>query len=254
LFELGNSLREARLRQHLDFPEVEQATKIRAKYLRALEAEQFDQLPSQTYVKGFLRSYAEYLGLEGQLFVDEYNSRFVASDDDLLLRPRRSSARPPRQREHRRIERNVVVLTLVAIGVIAALIIAAWKFGGSSPSTIPNLKNATKQTAASKKKKTQSKPAAPARKPGVALLVVKAVRGPSYLAVRVGSVTGRVLYQGTLEKGHAIPFQARKLWLQLTYPTNVVLRLNGNYHSVGGTKPRVLLVTSKSISAAGPGT
>jgi cytoskeleton protein RodZ len=252
LFEIGNSLREARLRQHLDFPEVEQATKIRAKYLRALEAEQFDQLPSQTYVKGFLRSYAEYLGLEGQLFVDEYNSRFVASDDDLQLRPRRSSARPPRQREHRRIERNVVVLTLIAIGVIAALIIAAWKFGGSSPSSIPNLKNATKQTPA--KKKTQSKAAPAARKPGVALLVVKAVRGPSYLAVRIGSVTGRVLYQGTLEKGDAVPFEAPKLWLQITYPTNVVLRLNGNYHSVGGTKPRVLLVTSKSISAAGPGT
>jgi cytoskeleton protein RodZ len=252
LFEIGNSLREARLRQHLDFPEVEQATKIRAKYLRALEAEQFDQLPSQTYVKGFLRSYAEYLGLEGQLFVDEYNSRFVASDDDLQLRPRRSSARPPRQREHRRIERNVVVLTLIAIAVIAALIIAAWKFGGSSPSSIPNLRNATGQTPA--KKKAQKKAASAARKPGVALLVVKAVRGPSYLAVRVGSVTGRVLYQGTLEKGDAVPFEAPKLWLQITYPTNVVLRLNGNYHSVGGTKPRVLLVTSKSISAAGPGT
>ena len=251
MFELGNSLREARLRQHLDFPEVEQATKIRAKYLRALEAEQFDQLPSQTYVKGFLRSYAEYLGLEGQLFVDEYNSRFVANDDEPLLRPRRSSARPPRQREHRRAERNVVVLTLVAIGVIAALIIAAWKFGGSNPSSIPNLKKATKPPAA---KKTSPKTAPAKPKTGIARLVVKAVRGPSYLAVRVGSVTGRVLYQGTLEKGDAVPFEAPKLWLQITYPTNVVLRLNGNYRSVGGTKPRVLLVTSKSITAAGPGT
>ena len=75
MFEIGNSLREARLRQHLDFPQVEQATKIRGKYLRALEEEQFDVLPSQTYVKGFLRTYAEFLGLDGQLYVDEYNSR-----------------------------------------------------------------------------------------------------------------------------------------------------------------------------------
>src|SRR5436309_1521369 len=59
MFEIGNSLREARLRQHLDFPQVEQATKIRGKYLRALEEEQFEVLPSQTYVKGFLRTYVE---------------------------------------------------------------------------------------------------------------------------------------------------------------------------------------------------
>ena len=64
MFEIGNSLREARLRQTLDFPEVEQATKIRGKYLRALEDEQFDILPGQTYVKGFLRTYSEYLGLD----------------------------------------------------------------------------------------------------------------------------------------------------------------------------------------------
>src|ERR671930_214227 len=126
MFEIGSSLREARLRQRLDFPEVEQATKIRAKYLRALEEERFDQLPSQTYVKGFLRSYAEFLGLEGQLYVDEYNSRFVTPDEDIQLRPRRSYARPPRVREHRRVERNVVVLALVAIGLVTALIIAAW--------------------------------------------------------------------------------------------------------------------------------
>ena len=56
MFEIGNSLREARLRQQLDFPELEQATKIRSRYLRALEDEQFDVLPAETYVKGFLRA------------------------------------------------------------------------------------------------------------------------------------------------------------------------------------------------------
>ncbi|MDE3025737.1 MAG: helix-turn-helix domain-containing protein, partial [Acidobacteriota bacterium] len=52
MFELGTSLREARVRQGLDVPQAELATKIRAKYLRALEAEQFDALPADTYVKG----------------------------------------------------------------------------------------------------------------------------------------------------------------------------------------------------------
>ena len=92
MFEIGNSLREARLRRRVEFAEAEQATKIRVKYLRALEEEQFELLPSQTYVKGFLRTYAEYLGLDGQLYVDEYNSRFVAGEED--YRPRRSTVRP----------------------------------------------------------------------------------------------------------------------------------------------------------------
>ena len=61
---------------------------------------------------------------------DSKDSQGKPLHDELQLRPRRSSARPPRQREHRRVERNVVVLVLVAIVVVAALVIAAWRFGG----------------------------------------------------------------------------------------------------------------------------
>ena len=116
MFEIGNSLREARLRQGLDFPELEQGTKIRAKYLRALEDEQFDVLPAQTYVKGFLRSYAEYLGLDGQLYVDEYNSASSwARRSTAQSRPRRSA--PPRVAAECRFESRVVLLTLLGIAV-----------------------------------------------------------------------------------------------------------------------------------------
>src|SRR6266516_1195101 len=129
VFEIGNSLREARLRQGLDFPELEQGTKIRGKYLRALEDEQFDVLPAQTYVKGFLRSYAEYLGLDGQLYVDEYNSRFVAGEEP-ELRARRSTARP--HRRNRRFETNVVLVALALIAILTIVVISAWKSGGGT--------------------------------------------------------------------------------------------------------------------------
>src|SRR5829696_10360774 len=88
MFDIGTSLREARVRQGVDLLEAERATKIRSKYLRALEDERFELLPAQTYVKGFLRSYAEYLGLDGQLYVDEFNSRYVAGEDENPLRTR----------------------------------------------------------------------------------------------------------------------------------------------------------------------
>src|SRR3954468_1284782 len=131
MFEIGNSLREARVRQGLDYPQVELATKIRAKYIRALEEEEFEVLPVGTYIKGFLRSYAEYLGLDGQLYVDEYNSRYVvdAYDDMPQRRPRAS--------QERSVELRVVGLTLACIGTLTALVIVAWKFGGSDATTSP---------------------------------------------------------------------------------------------------------------------
>src|SRR5213083_1902853 len=104
---------------------MEQGTKIRGKYLRALEDEQFDVLPAQTYVKGFLRSYAEYLGLDGQLYVDEYNSRFVVGEEESAARPRRSA--PPSRGVQ--VQSRVVLLTLLGIAVVTALVIVAWTRG-----------------------------------------------------------------------------------------------------------------------------
>ena len=75
MFEIGPALREARERQQLSYSQVEEGTKIRSRYIRALEEEDFAVLPGPTYTKGFLRAYADYLGLDGNLFIDEFNSR-----------------------------------------------------------------------------------------------------------------------------------------------------------------------------------
>jgi cytoskeletal protein RodZ len=60
--------------QKIDVQEVEEATKIRAKFLRALENEEYDLLPGQSYVKSFLRTYSEYLGLDPRAMVDLYRA------------------------------------------------------------------------------------------------------------------------------------------------------------------------------------
>jgi cytoskeletal protein RodZ len=217
VFEIGNSLREARLRREIDFAEAEAATKVRGKYLRALEDEQFEVLPAQTYVKGFLRTYAEYLGLDGQLYVDEYNSRYVSAEEEAPFRARRTAEGRRRDRAHRRVESNVVIVTLVAIGVITALVIAAWKFGGSSqPPTIPNLGPSVARTTA---RTTGS--------PSTAVVVLQGVRGSSALQVHAGSLTGRLLFQGTLEKGRKQRFVARSVWIFAASPENLRLIVNG---------------------------
>jgi Helix-turn-helix domain len=78
VFEIGSSLREARTRQGLELHDAQRATRIRTKYLAALEAEQFDQLPAEAYAKAFLHTYADYLGLDGSLYVAELDARFEA--------------------------------------------------------------------------------------------------------------------------------------------------------------------------------
>src|SRR5436305_7981592 len=83
--EIGATLREARMRQHIDISDIEAQTKIRAKYLRALENEEWDLLPGPTFVKSFLRTYAEALGLDARLMMEEYKLRHERLADHELL-------------------------------------------------------------------------------------------------------------------------------------------------------------------------
>jgi hypothetical protein len=69
---IGQVLSDARERAGLDIRDVEEQTKIRVKYLHALEDEDWGTLPSPAYAKGFLRTYAQLLGLDAEALVDEF--------------------------------------------------------------------------------------------------------------------------------------------------------------------------------------
>jgi len=225
VFEIGNSLREARVRRGIDFAQAELSTKIRGKYLRALEDEQFDVLPAETYVKGFLRTYAEYLGLDGQLYVDEFNSRFVSGEEH-EPRVRRSAARAP-QKRHRRIETNVVLIALAAIAVPTVIVISAWKAtGGKAPAKHP--------AAAVVTHKTHYAP----------LLLLTAIRGSAHVAARVENARGNVAFDGTISKGdQPRAIRGHRLWLQIDSPENLRIEVRGKLVHVPGNKPAVIFVT-----------
>ena len=233
MFDIGSSLREARLRQELDFPELEERTKIRPKYLRALEDERFDILPAPTYVRGFLRSYAQALGLDGQPFVDEYNSRFTVGEDDAPLRAR--SAPPPRRDRGPR-ESRLAAVALVAIAIATALVIAAWKFGGPEGEKVPGLQPESSTTTSTRAPK------------GTARLVVRATDGSSWMEVRARTSSGKLLYSGTLEEGQRKSFEGKSLQLALAKPQNVVVRLNGN--RVELPRGTTFVVTSRRVVRA----
>jgi hypothetical protein len=121
--EIGQALREARMRQQIDMRDVEGATKIRAKYLRALENEEWEILPGPAYVRSFLRTYANFLSLDGDVLVDEYRRRYEEPEpqphalaEPALRESRRGGGRPPRSI-------SIPDLSGGAVAVIAAVII-----------------------------------------------------------------------------------------------------------------------------------
>ena len=198
MFELGNSLREARERQGRSFPDLERKTQIRSRYLKALEEENFSAMPALAYTRGFLRVYADELGLEGQLYVDEFNSRFAVSEEGGAPFRRRESRTPTRQ--SRRIASLAVVLTVGTIAVVLALFVFAFT---------PNSNNPQSTNPASAK---------PAR---AITLKITAVRGDVSVEERAGGRGGALLFGGTLVRGHSQTFTASRLWIKVSAYQNI---------------------------------
>jgi cytoskeletal protein RodZ len=124
--DIGAKLREARMRQHLDIAEFEERTKIRAKYLRALEDEEWALLPGHTFTKAFLRTYADMLGLDGRMLVDEFK-RIQPDPAELEYAPSpsRHSGGGGRERQGERGGRQGPSARMLAIALLILLIAAA---------------------------------------------------------------------------------------------------------------------------------
>lgn len=245
MFEIGNSLREARLRQGFEFPRVEADTKIRAKYLRALEEEHFEVLPGETYVKGFLRTYAEYLGLDGQLYLDEFNSRFTREEEPI------APQRPRHKARSRGVESNFVIVALAGIIAVTILVVVAWKFGSTGTATSTDVIPNEAPVTTTQGDAGATPPPAPAPAPAnghKVKLVLGATNGDCWLQVRSRSATGKLIFEGTLQDGQTQRFvDARRLWVQLGNPANLTAKLNGKHVRNLPNSPAIVVATAKGV-------
>lgn len=127
---IGVTLREARNRRKIDLSEVEAATKIRLRYLRAMENEEWDVLPGGSYTRGFVRTYASFLGLDGERLADEYRygaEAAVGGERAIKAEPAVASPRSPRLRP--RLSTGAWT-AIVTIGLIAVLVAVGLSSGG----------------------------------------------------------------------------------------------------------------------------
>src|SRR5215210_5802697 len=213
---IGERLREARMRQKIDIAEVESATKIRAKYLRALENEEFGLLPGTTFVKTFMRTYAEYLGLDAQLLIEEYRVDYEPRGEAEL----QPYVPPSRRREERRRQRPprgppgpgtallVVVGVVLVIFVILGVTASDENTGGGGP---------TESTTARKTPTTTTPKKAPKPKP-TTVRVKFTPSSPTYLCVDRGLGTP-VVYEGTVSAEQS--FKGKHLRVNIGNPNTI---------------------------------
>ena len=223
--EIGETLREARMRRRIDMTEVETATKIRGKYLRALENEEWDLLPGPTFVKSFLRTYAEYLGLDARLLVEEYRQRYERpSTQDLTPF---SARRAPKRRQ-----RTLLGPILVIVGLVVVLLGALWllgKFGPDDETPAPPNHASETPTSTPAKKKSKSDSRTPARPREVRLRLV--ATGPVYVCL-VNGDGKQVIDEQTLATGTRTRVYKSRLFRTNFGNDNVRMLVDGKSYSV----------------------
>jgi hypothetical protein len=212
--EIGRTLREARDARGLTLETVEKDTKIRARYLHALEEERFGELPGEAYARGFLRTYADHLGLDGPEVLAAYRARQRVHEEAAVVpRPQRPYA-PPRI--------GPALAGLAAAAILAGLSLVAWRLGDGD----------SDRAAAPPARRTAA-PAAPA------VLVVSAAAN-SPVEIRFGGPAGRRVWKGTLRPGRKLRLGlGRPLWLRAGAPRRLRLVVAGEPQRLQSAKARI---------------
>jgi hypothetical protein len=240
--EIGASLREARMRSRIDISEIEERTKIRAKYLRALENEEWDLLPGPAYVKTFLRTYADALGLDGRRLVEEYKLRHERLSEVELQpispRSRQLRERPPRRGLPRGLVVGVIFLAL--IGALYALGRNADEeqptAGGGAPAGVTE--EAEREERASERERDRERERQRERRPRVHRLTLAPTGPVSVCLVNAG---GDVLVRNEiLGPGDTRTFRSRRF--RMVLGNNAVrLRLDGRLRPVRASSEAIPL-------------
>jgi hypothetical protein len=218
--EIGGSLRAARGRLGLELAEVEAATLIRARYLEALETERYELLPPGSYRVVFLREYAEFLGLDSRLLADEY-----------LLRQAPPAVEPSREPSPRLagLLSRLSPLHAVLVAALVVFGVAVWRLGTggtakvAAPPSAPAVPVKRAAVGSSPPARPAPRRAVVTHKPAATRpLTLVASRGSCWLLVRLGSSSGAVVYEHTLEPGQRARFGLKQpLWIRTGAPWNL---------------------------------
>ena len=220
--EIGRILRQVREEKGLTLEQAEEKTKIRRKYIEALENEKYEVLPGPVYVRAFIRTYAKYLDLNGDLLVQELprdlgDARITSEDveekkpevqeskmRDILAKRRAVRKTADKETESEIIPSKIRKYLTVAVGaiiIIGLLWGISYKISGplmaEKPNSVEQLKpdNKDKATEHNQEQKNMQK----------VVLKLNVTSDKSWMRVKVD---GSTAFEGILEEGQSKNFTA----------------------------------------------
>jgi cytoskeletal protein RodZ len=245
---IGQVLKEARTKKSVSLEEVHAKIKIHPRILQLLEEEKFDKLPSPLFAKSFLRSYAEFLGVDAESLLGTYENekQVIAEPEQILyLKPADNAGESPNS------------LLKWTAGIVAAFVIAAVLFG--SPAKVLSLWTAkTKKVSAAKEEKARQekreKKEASSKATEAKAASEEKTESEWLNSVRIGNfqninkripldleikaldavwvhvtADGKVLFQGIMKKGAAESWNAKEsIEIWTGNASNMLLTLNKN--------------------------
>ena len=250
---LGVWLRGERERQGIGLDAVEEATRIRAGQLRAIEEDRLDDLPGEAYARGFVRSYAEQLGCDPATAADRFNRQWHqthadSAADDLLRYPYVAAA----QRGRDRLLWAMLALVAILLAASAALVLhgrrsdpavrAVGELGHPRSGGMTSPPNVAFSH-------TRARVAATVRHPTHAGLVVRAITGPCWVEAHESGQTGPLLAMKTLERGQSLRLGSARIWIRLGDPLAASVMLNGRRVPLPQTANPTNLIVSRHGAA-----
>ncbi len=228
------------MRARIDITEVETRTKIRAKYLRAIENEEWDLLPGPVYAKSFIRTYGDFLGLDSRMLVDEFRRRYERpSDQD--LRPLSTLGR-----ERERTAKGPLLPPWALIGmVLVAVVVALYLLGtlGGSSKKTPQ-PTGTRTTPHQRRHRHKQKSSSQPAKPTTAKLQLTPT-GAIYVCV-VDSSGKKLINEQTYNVGQTIPTETAPKLLVTLGNDSVQMKVNGKPVHVAASPSAIRLLVQPS--------
>ena len=253
---LGTTLRDERERQKLSVNDIEQGTSIRALYIEAIENGEYDKLPGEVYTRGFIKNYANFLGLDGDAFAKQFTAELhgappappveekpaaqpvVESQPVVETKPAKS-AQPAKKSskvvgEVRGENRGSSgILIVAAVVLIAALAGGAWAFLSGDSEVADNKPPAQTQPVQTQPAQTPVANANPApQAPADSVKIDAKFNGRCWTLV---TVDGAVVLEGVVEAGENLSWEGKEsVNLRLGDAGAVELTHNGQNLGVQG--------------------
>ena len=165
--EIGQKLRNARIKKSYTIDDLQQITKIQKRYLIAIEEGQFDHLPGDLYVRAFIKQYSDAVGISSDDLLEEYKADIPNSQPTQESAPEETKTRTIKEESNSFFSNLGNYIPQIVVGIVVIVIIGVIAFGmvhrnqNASSVTIP--KDNTTQTTKKSTKKTPAKKA-PAKK------------------------------------------------------------------------------------------